>query len=111
MTRKFSFKANTKHFLLLIVVIQLVWPQNASSQCIDSLTVAESNFYLIKGAQAREQLSLCQQYRQLDSATIAQHTKINSKLLDAINERDKRINTLQRNLTIVAVLCVIFAVL
>lgn len=90
MTPKHSFKPNMKHFLWLIMATQVVWPHAASSQCIDSSTVAESNHYLIKGAQAREELALCREYRKIDSEVIAQQEQITNKLLDEIKKRDDK---------------------
>lgn len=90
MTRNYLFKANMKRFLSLIMATQVVWPHAASSQCIDSLTVAESNHYLIKGAQAREELALCREYRKIDSEVIAQQEQITNKLLDEIKKRDDK---------------------
>ena len=80
----------------LLLVILLALPQEASSQCIDSSIVAASNHYLIKGAQARENLALCIEFRKVDSAVIAQQDKIQSKLLNELSKRDDKIHKLKR---------------
>lgn len=80
----------------LLLVILLALPQEASSQCIDSSTVAASNYYLIKGAQARENLALCIEFRKVDSAVIAEQDKIQSKLLNELQGRDDKIHKLKR---------------
>ena len=80
---------------MLFRSILLAVPQKASSQCTDSLTVAESNYYLIKGAQAREQLALCKEFRKVDQEVIAQQEKIQNKLLDEIQKRGQKYNRLK----------------
>lgn len=82
-------------YSFIMWVILLVVPQEASSQCTDSLTVAESNFYLIKGAQAREQLALCREFRKVDQEVIAQQEKIQNKLLEEIQKRGQKYNRLK----------------
>ena len=77
-------------------MILLALPQEASSQCIDSSTVAASNHYLIKGAEARENLALCIEFRKVDSAVIAQQDKIQSKLLNELQRKDDKIQKLKR---------------
>ncbi len=59
-------------FILALLVTLVAAPRCGLSQCTDSSTVAASNYYLIKGAEAREQLALCREYRKIDSAVIAQ---------------------------------------
>ncbi len=111
MTRKYLFKANMKHFLWLIMAIQVAQPHAASSQCIDSLTVAESNLYLLKGAEAREQLALCREYRKIDSEVIAQQERITNKLLDEIKKRDERFHQLRKVTIALGVGLIIFVLL
>lgn len=111
MTRKYSFKANMKHFLWLIVAIQVVWPHGASSQCIDSLTVAESNHYLLKGAEAREQLALCREYRKIDSQVIAQQEYITNKLLDELQKRDDKYIRLRRICIVMGITIILLTML
>ena len=82
-------------YSFIMLVILLAVPQEASSQCTDSLTVAESNFYLIKGAQAREQLALCREFRKVDQEVIAQQEKIQNKLLEEIQKRGQKYNRLK----------------
>jgi len=111
MTRKYLFKANMKHFLWLIMAIQVAQPHAASSQCIDSLTVAESNFYLLKGAEARENLALCREYRKLDAEVIAQHEKIQNKLLNELQKRDDKFLRLKKITMAIGVALIIFVIL
>jgi hypothetical protein len=80
----------------LLLVILLAVPQSASSQCIDSSIVAASSHYLIKGAEARENLALCREFRKVDSAVIAAQDKIQTKLLDELQKRDNKIHKLKR---------------
>lgn len=80
----------------------------AYSQCTDSSTVAASNYYLIKGAQAREDLALCIEYRKIDAEVIAQQDKIQSKLLDELQKRDERYKKLKRITTGLAVALLLF---
>jgi len=111
MTRKYLFKANLKHFLWLIMAIQVAHPHAALSQCTDSSTVAESNFYLLKGAEAREQLAICRQYRQIDSEVIAQQERITNKLLDEIKKRDDRFIQLRKVTIALGIGLIIFVLL
>lgn len=111
MTRKYLFKPNMKHFLWLIVAIQVVSPRAASSQCIDSLTVAESNHYLLKGAEAREQLAICRQYRKIDSEVIAQQERITNKLLDEIKIRDDKFIQLRKITIVLGIALILFIAL
>lgn len=100
-----------KHFILSIAAILIAIQQNASSQCIDSLTVAESNLYLIKGAECRENLALCREYRKLDAEVIAQHERITNKLLDEIQKRDDRFIRLRKVTIALGVGLIIFVLL
>jgi hypothetical protein len=86
-------------------------PQNALSQCTDSSTVAASNYYLIKGAEARENLALCREFRKVDSAVIAQQDKIQAKLLDRIQATSKEVIKWQRVSIGLSLLTLIFAIL
>jgi len=61
-----------KRFILLLLVILLASPHVAYSQCTDSSTVAQINLYLLKGAEARERLNVCREYRRIDSTIIVQ---------------------------------------
>ena len=70
-------------------------PRCAYSQCTDSSTVAASNYYLLKGAEAREQLALCREYRKIDAEVIEQQEKIQSKLLDELQKRDNKYKRLR----------------
>jgi hypothetical protein len=78
------------------MAILLAAPRVALSQCIDSSIVAASNHYLIKGAEARENLALCREFRKVDSAVIAEQDKIQTKLLDELQKRDNKIHKLKR---------------
>lgn len=65
-----------KHFILVLLVILAASQRAALSQCTDSSTVAQINLYLLKGAEARERLNLCREYRSIDSAIIVQQEAI-----------------------------------
>ena len=98
-------------FTLLCMVTLLAAPRCAYSQCTDSSTVAASNLYLIKGAEARENLALCREFRKVDSAVIAQQGKIEAKLLDRIQAADKQVTKWKRLTFGVSLLTLIFAIL
>ena len=102
---------NTILYIWLLVVILLVAPRCAYSQCTDSSIVAASNLYLIKGAEARENLALCREFRKVDSAVIAQQDKIQSKLLDRIQATDKQVTKWKRLTLGISLLTLIFAIL
>jgi hypothetical protein len=92
-------------FALLVTLVAL--PQGAYSQCIDSSTLGASNYYLLKGAEAREQLALCREYRKIDSAVIAEQDKIQSKLLDELQARDKKVTRFKNLCTILAAVTIV----
>ena len=102
---------NTILYIWLLVVTLLAAPRCAYSQCTDSSTVAASNLYLIKGAEARENLALCREFRKVDSAVIAQQGKIEAKLLDRIQATDKQVTKWKRLTFGVSLLTLIFAIL
>jgi hypothetical protein len=79
----------------LLLAILLAAPRFAYSQCTDSSTAAASNYYLLKGAEAREQLALCREYRKVDAEVIAQQDKIQTKLLDELVKRDDKYKRLR----------------
>ena len=70
-------------------------PPCAYSQCTDSSTVSANNYYLLKGAEARENLALCIEYRKVDAEVIAQQDKIQTKLLDELVKRDDKYKRLR----------------
>ena len=78
-----------------MLAILLAAPRFAYSQCTDSSTAAQSNYYLLKGAEAREQLALCREYRKVDAEVIAQQDKIQAKLLDELVKRDDKYKRLR----------------
>lgn len=80
---------------------------DAYSQCTDSSTRAASNYYLLKGAEAREQLALCREYRKVDSAVIAEQDKIQTKLLDELQKRDKLLTRFKSLCTILAAVTIV----
>jgi hypothetical protein len=82
-------------FIYLLLAILAVAPRFAYSQCTDSSTAAQSNYYLLKGAEAREQLALCREYRKVDAEVIAQQDKIQAKLLDELVKRDDKYKRLR----------------
>jgi hypothetical protein len=67
--------------------------------------------YLIKGAEARENLALCREFRKVDSAVIAQQSKIEAKLLDRIQATDKQVSKWKRLTLGISLLALIFAIL
>ena len=75
------------------------------------MTVAQSNFYLIKGAEARENLALCREYRKLDSEVIAQHEKIQNKLLNELQKRDDKFLRLKKITMAIGVALIIFVII
>ena len=79
----------------LLLAILLAAPRFALSQCTDSSTAAASNYYLLKGAEAREQLTLCREYRKVDAEVIQQQDKIQAKLLDELVKRDDKYKRLR----------------
>ena len=83
-------------FIYLLLVILLAAPHCALSQCTDSSTLSANNYYLLKGAEAREQLALCREYRKVDAEVIAQQDKIQTKLLDELVKRDDKYKRLRR---------------
>ena len=82
--------------IFLSLAILLAAPHCAYSQCTDSSTVSANNYYLIKGAEARENLALCIEYRKVDAEVIAQQDKIQAKLLDELQKRDIKYKRLRR---------------
>jgi hypothetical protein len=89
------------------MVILLAAPHCAYSQCTDSSTLSANNYYLLKGAEARENLALCVEYRKVDAEVIAQQDKIQAKLLDELQKRDHKYHRLRRvTYTIAAVFLV-----
>jgi hypothetical protein len=82
-------------FIYLLMVILLAAPHCALSQCTDSSTVSANNYYLLKGAEARENLALCIEYRKVDAEVIAQQDKIQTKLLDELVKRDDKYKRLR----------------
>ncbi len=82
--------------IFLSLVILLAAPHCALSQCTDSSTLLANNYYLLKGAEARENLALCVEYRKIDAEVIAQQDKIQAKLLDELQKRDIKYKRLRR---------------
>ncbi len=82
--------------IFLSLAILLAAPHCAYSQCTDSSTVSANNYYLLKGAEARENLALCIEYRKVDAEVIAQQDKIQAKLLDELQKRDQKYHRLRR---------------
>ena len=82
--------------IFLSLAILLAAPHCAYSQCTDSSTLSANNYYLLKGAEARENLALCVEYRKIDAQVIAQQDKIQAKLLDELQKRDIKYKRLRR---------------
>jgi len=96
---------------LLLMVILLAAPHCALSQCTDSSTLSANNYYLIKGAEARENLALCREQLKIDAEVIAQQDKIQAKLLDELQKRDKRYNRLRRTTYTIATIFLLTLIL
>ena len=96
-----------KRFLLCLLATLAAQQPAAFCQCTDSSTLAVSNYYLLKGAEAREQLALCREYRKIDSAVIAEQDKIQSKLLDELQGRDKKVTRFKNLCTILAAVTIV----
>lgn len=95
---------NMTRSILLSLVILLAAPHCALSQCTDSSTRSDINLYLLKGAEAREQLNLCHQFRAVDSSIIATQRRAIQTQADDLGHL-KRVN---RSLRIA---CVVLAAL
>lgn len=98
-------------YILLSLVILLAVPHCALSQCTDSSTLSANNYYLIKGAEARENLALCREQLKIDAEVIAQQDKIQAKLLDELQKRDKRYNRLRRTTYTIATIFLLTLIL
>lgn len=96
-----------KRFILCLLATLAAQQHAAYCQCIDSSTLAASNYYLLKGAEAREQLALCREFRKIDSAVIAEQDKIQSKLLDELQARDKKVTRFKNLCTILAAVTIV----
>lgn len=96
-----------KRFILCLLVTLAAQQPVAFCQCTDSSTLAASNYYLLKGAEAREELALCRQYRKIDAEVIEQYDKIQSKLLDELQARDKKVTRLQNLCAILAAVTIV----
>jgi len=96
-----------KRFILCLLVTLVAQQPAAYCQCTDSSTLAASNYYLLKGAEAREQLALCREYRKIDSAVIAEQDKIQSKLLDELQARVKKVTRFKNLCTILAAVTIV----
>lgn len=96
-----------KRFILCLLVTLAVQQPAAFCQCTDSSTLAASNYYLLKGAEAREELALCRQYRKIDAEVIEQYDKIQSKLLDELQARDKKVTRLKNLCAILAAVTIV----
>ena len=100
----------TRFFYLLLAIL-LVAPRCASSQCTDSSTLSANNYYLLKGAEAREQLALCKEYRKIDAEVIEQQDKIQAKLLDELAKRDDKYKRLRSTTYAIAALFLLSLIL
>ena len=96
-----------KHFIFAMLVILLASPHAAYSQCTDSSTASEINLYLLKGAEARERLTLCRQYRQIDSAIIVQQDAALTAQNAEIRHERKRVVFFQITSAVLALLFII----
>jgi hypothetical protein len=52
-------------------------------------------------------LALCREYRKIDSAVIAEQDKIQSKLLDELQARDKKVTRFKNLCTILAAVTIV----
>lgn len=98
-------------YIYLLLVILLAAPRCASSQCTDSSTLSANNLYLLKGAEAREQLALCKEYRKIDAEVIQQQDKIQAKLLDELAKRDDKYKRLRSTTYAIAALFLLSLIL
>jgi hypothetical protein len=98
-------------FTLALLAILLAAPRCASSQCTDSSTLSANNYYLIKGAEARENLALCREYRKIDAEVIETQGRIQEKLLNELKTRDERYKKLRRVTYAVATLFILSLIL
>ena len=89
-------------FIYLLLAILAAAPHYGLSQCTDSSTLAANNHYLIKGAEARENLALCREYRKIDSAVIETQGRMQDKLLNEIKMRDDKYIRLRRVTYVIA---------
>ena len=89
-------------FIYLLLAILAAAPRYGLSQCTDSSTVSANNYYLLKGAEARENLALCREYRKIDSAVIETQGRIQDKLLNEIKMRDDKYIRLRRVTYVIA---------
>ena len=102
-----KYKQNTILCLSLFMAILLATPRLSYSQCTDSSTRSDINFYLLKGAEAREQLNLCRQFRAVDSSIIVTQRRAMQTQADELGHV-KRVN---RSLRIACgVLAVLFLI-
>jgi hypothetical protein len=92
-------------------VILLAAPHCALSQCTDSSTVSANNYYLLKGAEARENLALCREQLKIDAEVIAQQDKIQAKLLDELQKRDQEYHRLRRTTYAIAAVFLVTLIL
>ena len=97
--------------IFLSLAILLAAPHCAYSQCTDSSTVSANNYYLLKGAEARENLALCVEYRKIDAEVIAQQDKIQAKLLDELQKRDIKYKRLRRTTYAIAAVFLVTLIL
>ena len=97
--------------IFLSLAILLAAPHCALSQCTDSSTVSANNYYLLKGAEARENLALCVEYRKVDAEVIAQQDKIQAKLLDELQKRDQKYHRLRRTTYAIAAVFLVTLIL
>ncbi len=97
--------------IFLSLVILLAAPHCALSQCTDSSTVSANNYYLLKGAEARENLALCREQLKIDAEVIAQQDKIQAKLLDELQKRDQKYHRLRRTTYAIAAVFLVTLIL
>ena len=97
-------KLNTILCTVLFMAILVATPRASYSQCTDSSTRSDINLYLLKGAEAREQLNLCHQFRAVDSLIIATQRRAIQTQADDLRHV-KRVNSSLR------VACGVLAVL
>ena len=98
-------------YTFLLLVILLAAPHCAYSQCTDSSTLSANNYYLLKGAEARENLALCREQLKIDAEVIAQQDKIQAKLLDELQKRDQKYHRLRRTTYAIAAVFLVTLIL
>ena len=101
----------TRYICIFLIVLIVPRYSIAQSICIDSSTVKNANYYLIKGAKARELNRIYKQRIEIDSSVIEFQDSLISDLEFVICEMDteqKAIKKYSIGVTIYAILVTLF---